>query len=224
VFAAAVAAGVAAALVLAGCGGSGATATPNGVEKLPADQILSKSLAAAEKAKSVRVSGTAPGGSRLDLAMSADTTRALVTSGGATLEVLHVNQAYYLKAGKDFWAGHVGAASAAALADKYVKVGSGVATQFKQFTDIASLFGSLKPTGTLSKGNTKTVNGTPSVELLDSKDTSVLYVSTVGEPYPVEINQPGANGGTITFTDWNKPISVTVPPKSQVVDLTSVTG
>ena len=202
----------------------GAAAAPNGVEKLPADQILSKSLAAAEKAKSVRVSGTAPGGSQLDLAMSADTTRALVTSGGATLEVIHVKQAYYLKAGKDFWTGHVGAASAATLADKYVKVGAGVATQFKQFTDIASLFGSLKPTGTLSKGKTKTVNGTPSVELLDSKDTSVLYVLTVGEPYPVEINQPGSSGGTITFTDWNKPVSVAVPPNSQVVDLTSVTG
>jgi hypothetical protein len=221
---AAVAAGLVSTVVVAGCGSSGSNApVPNGVEKLPAAKILSTSISAAEKATSVHVSGTAPGGARLDLKLSRDSTDAVVTSGGTSLEIIHVKGAYYLKADAAFWtAAHV--AAAATLAGKYVKVSSAAADQFKQFTDISTLFGSLKPSGTISKGPTASVNGTKGVALVDSKNSSILYVSMFDRPYPLQILQSGASGGTVNFTDWNKPVSVAVPPKSQVVDLTAATG
>jgi hypothetical protein len=34
---------------------------------------------------------------------------------------------------------------------------------------------------------------------------NTIYVATTGKPYLVKITSPGSNGGTLIFTNYNKP-------------------
>ena len=44
-----------------------------------------------------------------------------------------------------------------------------------------------KPEGDVTKGDTKTIDGTPAIGLVDSKGGGKLYVATTGEPVPLSI-------------------------------------
>jgi hypothetical protein len=45
-------------------------------------------------------------------------------------------------------------------------------------------------------------------------------VATSGKPYPLQIAKGGSESGTITFSDWNKPVTITAP--SNAVDLSEL--
>ena len=59
-----------------------------------------------------------------------------------------------------------------------------------------------------------TVNGQKVVALTDTAKHGTLYVAASGKPYPVAIVKSGANGGRISFGQFNKPVSLTPPPNA----------
>jgi hypothetical protein len=63
------------------------------------------------------------------------------------------------------------------------------------------------PLGTLSKAGT-TVGGMAAI-LLKSATGVTVAVAAHGTPFPLEIVSPGS--GSLTFTDWNKPVTVKKP-------------
>lgn len=89
---------------------------------------------------------------------------------------------------------------------------SGEFAQLGSLTNMSQLLGTvLGQHGSLSKTGTSTVSGKKVVGVKDTSKGGVLYVATTGKPYPVQISKTGSTGGTVTFDDWNAPLTITAP-------------
>jgi hypothetical protein len=225
---------VAAAAFLAGCGpkadNTTAPTTPasNGVEALPADEILTKATAALTAAKSYHVKGdiTQEGQtSKLDFKVAGKNLSGTVETKGLNIEIIKVGNDLYLKAPDAFWTSLLPPgkeSSLALLRGKYVKADA-TSGAFATLGNAFTADEILKPEGTVSKGETKTFDGVPAIGLIDSKDKSVLYVATRGEPLPLAIESPD-NKGVTTFTEYNQPVDIKAPPAAEVFDLKGLLG
>ena len=245
--------------VLAGCGSSSSsseaattaaagtsTQPANGIEKLPATEILSASLAAGKAASSFTVKGAITEGGEetsLDLVLGTDTGEGTIVTQGVTLSTVSVDGNLYFKTSGDGWATLLrsagdGADNAAGKAlgdlvgDKWLKlpanpdsldaagglIGVLLGTLGGLIQKDALLEAFLSPDDTPAVKGTGDVNGTPVVFLDDSEGGGTLSIQTVGEPYPVQITgSDSESSGEINFTDWNAPVSVTAP--TDVVDI-----
>lgn len=234
--------------VLAGCGGSdsssnaattaAAQAQPaNGIEKLPAQEILDKSLAAANAATSVSIKGsiTVEGQeTSLDLQLGTNAAEGSFTAQGISIKIIATGSKSYLKlTGGDFakLAGQddspeVAKAVSALIGDKWLLVpeDSGVdeLVGLGQFAKKDSLVkGILEPSGDVTVKGTGEVDGIPVVFIESSDGGGTLAIQTVGEPLPVQITgSDGSGSGEVNFTGWNAPVTVTAP--TDVVDISAL--
>ena len=232
--------------VLAGCGSSSsdtvastaaadtATQAPNGVEKLSAQEILDKSLAATKAASSVTVKGSITQEGQevsLDLVLGTDAADGSFKAQGIEVDLrVTGGKSYFKLSGEDFAkiAGQgdnpeIAEAVSALIGDKWLLVpadsGSDELAGLGQFGEKDSLLKDiLSPDGQVSVKGTGEVGGVPVVFLESTEGEGTLAIQTVGEPYPVQIEGDGTDGsGKITFSDWNAPVSVTAP--TDVVDI-----
>ncbi|MFG2459216.1 hypothetical protein ACGFWE_19405 [Streptomyces sp. NPDC048523] len=225
------------ALVVTGTGLTGCSEDPdagtNGVGKLPAEQIQSKTRAAAESADALRLSGnvvTSGRTYRLDMRLSSAGGSGSVTAEGSTFQLLRIGEELYLKADAGFWTkaddkgddkGEDTDAAAGKLDGKYVKVPSGdpAYKKFSGFTDkdvlldgLLTLHGSLDTDGHHEQAGTRTIRITG-----DQGDGGTLDVSLEGQPYPLRLARAGG-AGTLTFSAWGKNFSLAEPGKDETVD------
>ena len=116
-----------------------------------------------------------------------------------------------------FWRTFASAAAAQLLHDKWLK---GSATKqpfvaFAQFMSIDALVSeAFKGHGKLTNLGERTYKGEKVVAIRDSKDGSIFYVAATGKPYPVA----ASGGGSISFTDWNKQVSISAPKGAVNID------
>ena len=217
---------VAGALISAGCGSSGAasssssTTTANGEASKTAAQVLGDAKAASQSASSVHISitglsGTVSGAS-LDLARGTGATGTL-TFKGQPVDLVVVGGTTYFTGPAAFWTQATGSASSAKLfAGKWLKIPSATAASsvgdIKGLTDMTTFFsGLLAPNATLTNAGATTFRGAPAVKLTSATGGS-LYVAATGQPYPLGISEPSAQGAAQgTFTGWNAPVTVTAP-------------
>jgi hypothetical protein len=221
------------ALVVTGTGLTGCSDDPdegtNGVGKLSADQIQTKTQAAAKSADTVRLSGTVVTSGRtykLDMRLKSDGGSGSVTSEGATFRLLRIDDQLYLKADADFWGqegakGDSDAAAADKLEGKFVKVPQGDASykKFSGFTDkdvllesLLTLHGALGTDGHHEQSGIRTIRITG-----DEGSGGTLDVSLEGQPYPLRLERAGG-AGTLTFSGWGKSFSLKEPGKDETVD------
>ncbi|MFF9087004.1 hypothetical protein ACF1BE_11410 [Streptomyces sp. NPDC014991] len=215
------------AMVLSGCGGGDdPDAGTNGVGKLPAGKIQSRSRAAADGAAAVRLSGTVVTSGRtyrLDMRLKADGGTGSVTSQGAAFRLLRIGRELYLKAGADFWdhADGDGDGAVGKLDGKYVKVPQGdpAYKKFSGFTDKDVLLdGLLTLHGTLATEGHHDQGGTPTIRVTGDKGAGgTLDVSLQGTPYPLRLVRAGG-AGTLRFSDWGRNFALTEPATSDTVD------
>ncbi|MBM3697247.1 MAG: hypothetical protein FJW78_02005 [Actinobacteria bacterium] len=216
--------------VMAGCGGgydaqSGAATSdePNGVEKLPAKEILTTSAAAMGTASSVTVSGSAQDDGSgpelsLDLVLGTGVGEGTTSLGGTPLmEFRETGGKMYWKITREGAEAILGPGEASTLiggrwlvapadADSDEGLGPGA------FGDKDELLASLVQEGaTATVTGTGEVKGTPVVfvRTKGSDGASTLAIQTVGEPYVVQVK--GKEAGNIEFTNWNAPVTVTAP-------------
>ncbi|KUN46274.1 hypothetical protein [Streptomyces olivochromogenes] len=217
---------------LTGCSSEDPDAGTNGVGKLSATEIQSKSRKAATSAEAVRLAGTVVSNGRtykLDMRLKSDGGTGSVTSEGASFHLLRVGRHLFLKAGAEFWNhqdGKSGATSAdTAAADKldgkYVKVPSGdpAYKRFISFTDkdvlldgLLTLHGSLATDGHHEQSGVRTIRITG-----DKGAGGTLDVSLKGTPYPLLLVRAG-DAGTLSLTDWGKSFALAEPAKDETVD------
>jgi len=214
--------------VLAGCGssydaaaGGDASGEPNGVEKLPAKEILTKSAAAMATASSFSVSGsTKDDGTELSLDLTLGTGVGEGTTslnGKPLMEFRETGGKIYWKITREGAEAILGPGDASkAIGGRWVvaptssddneSLGPG------EFGDKDALLASLVQEGaTATTAGTGEVNGTPVVFVKTGSgaDAATLAVQTLGEPYIVQVKGEGT--GDIRFSDWNVPVSVTAP-------------
>ncbi|MFL5915385.1 MAG: hypothetical protein ACJ752_07080 [Gaiellaceae bacterium] len=209
---------VLAGVVLAGCGGHGKSAASNGEASKSADKVLADAKAAADSASSARVSGNIVSGGtpiKLDLSMGSGQAKGSMSTSGLSFDLIRIGNTAYIKGSDDFYKHFAGAAVAQLLHDKWLKASivSGRFASFAPLTSISVLFDKVASNhGKLANDGAKTLDGQKVVEIRDTSDNSKLYVAATGKAYPVAIvGGKKSQSGTITFSDWNKPLQVSAP-------------
>lgn len=206
-------------------------------------KLYQQAVAALGRIDTVHVTGTgSQGGSTYALDLSiAKGKGATGTVGidGATIHLVQAADAMYLQMDADTLKVLGGAAGASvpgsiltALKDKWLKVptsvaGGGPLADFAELSDLGSLAGDFAPQGPLSIKDRKQINGKAAVGLLGigsagstGSGGSVLYIEDGGDHLPLQYVPAGQ--GEFNFVDYGKPVTVTAPPSSNVVDLSQL--
>jgi len=213
---------------MAGCSGgydapSGADtpAAPNGIEKLPAQEMLTTSAAAMATASSVAVfaslkeDGTAMS---FDLVLGTGVGQGTMSLNGTTLmEFRELDGKMYWKSTREGAEAILGPGDASKIiGGRWVVTPTGTEDGEVpgpgDFGDKDDLLASLVQEGAKATvTGTGEVDGTPVVfvKTTGSDGTSTLAIQTVGEPYVVQVK--GKEAGNIEFTNWNAPVTVTAP-------------
>ena len=209
---------VLAGVVLAGCGGHGSSASANGEASKSADKVLADAKAAADSARSARVSGNIVSDGtpiKLDLSMGSGQAKGSMSTSGLSFDLIRIGNTAYIQGSDDFYKHFAGAAVAQLLHGKWLKasISSGRFASFEPLTSISLLFDKVASNhGKLANDGAKTFDGQKVVEIRDTSDNSKLYVAATGKAYPVAIvGGKKGQSGTITFSDWNKPLQVSAP-------------
>lgn len=211
-----------AAAALAACGGS----SSNGVASKSPNAIVTATTKAALTLKSVHVYGkvvnaTSTVSLNLRIVAGKGATGSM-DENGLAFQIVTNSKDTYLKAGPALWNRYSPAVSAL-LANKWLMAPNGSSqfaslfTSLSQFTDLTTFFsGVFASHGTLTKGKTSTIDGVSVIGVIDTTQGGTLWVATSGKPYPIEISsaggaQTGGKSGSISFNDFNAPVSLTAP-------------
>lgn len=197
-----------------------ASPTPNGVERLDAEQILERTSVAANAAESVKVKATTAaqtGEAVLEMSLTKTGSQGK-QSGTNQLEIIASDGTLYLKGDQTFNEAVAGPTRAPELEGKWVSVPANdpQASSFSSLTSSTAFFTSLlRAEGDPKKVAPKEVDGVRCVGLQSQAGT--LWVSTIGEPYPVAVEARQAGQGRVTLSDWNAAVTITPPPADQVI-------
>jgi hypothetical protein len=221
---------VLAAMLLAGCGGSTKAAPPNDEASKPALQVLADAKAAATSASSAHVAGNlVSNGTRITLDLSLARNKGAkgsVSINGLDFELVKIGDTAYIKGSDAFYRHFAGSAIAQLIHGRWIKAPT-TSKQFHSFAALASVSGIFAEIaahhGRLVNDGKATFEGQPVVVIRDVSDDSKLYVAATGTPYPVAIvGGKRKQSGTVTFSDWNRPVSLSAP--SGALDISSFGG
>ncbi|HEY3714781.1 MAG TPA: hypothetical protein VGL39_09660 [Jatrophihabitantaceae bacterium] len=240
-------ASIAGAVLLAGCSssstkGKGTTtpaSTPNsstsstpgaGNSSVSAPELEKKVVAATQAATSLHLVGTGAGDGgkpvAFDIHFGPHKTAGSITQNNQPIKLINPGGAsVYFQADDSLWKQVGGAAAVSMFHGKWVKV----AANDKRFADLSSSFdkdsllGGMfsDDSGDLQVVGPSTVDGTAAIEYRDA-DHNELYVAATGKPVLLKLVDLSNDGGTLTFSDYDKPYSFSPPPASQTVDFSKV--
>jgi hypothetical protein len=237
--------------LLAGCAGStspkppaptakpsASASAPVALASLPAAQILSKALAAANAVGSVHLNATARTGSSSGVyhqnVSSAAGNQVITNSDGGQLTVLVVAGVGYLRGnaislGKLF-RGH----AISTLTGRWISVRPGE-PGYHEITGgitLSSVMSEFMPAGPLTSTGPRTVDGrpvigvrgtAPAVAGVPQGQPVTLYVAAAGLPLPVSYQAgTGPDQATATFSRWGQAVHVAAP--ANPLPISSVTG
>ena len=225
----------AAVVFVAGCGGGGGSAgggastQTSSLATKPPGVVVAAASKAAESASSVHMSGA---GNQAGKPISLDLTfvrgkgaTGTISLNGAKFDLILIGDTAYIRAGPTFWKKYAGPTGVAQLLNnKWLKFSANNA-QLGPLTKLAnqqSFFALLKTHGKLENKGDTTFKGQSVVAINDTTQGGTLYVASSGTPYPVGIAQGGSSSGTITFDNWNQPVTLTAPKGA--LDFSQLTG
>ena len=189
-------------------GQAGAASAANGIEKLPAQEALSRAKKAFIGAPGVHVVFSARAEkTTADIQLQGnDRASVSMAKEGETVKVTVVGSVAYLRT-KD-------------LGDQWIKTSTSDKdyAKFSPLTKRDQLFqefvtNAAKPPMTSGPGGK--VNGHDSVKL--ASGTVAIYLATDADPYPLRVVDTADNGGTVDFIGYGTQMAITEPPASKVV-------
>jgi hypothetical protein len=189
-----------------------------------AKQLVLAAIKASSKASGFTIQGSVGQGADkvvLNLSLSdSKHGKGTLVNDGQTISLLQIGNTVYFKADKAFWTSNGGAAAATLFANRWVygPASNKDFTSFASFLnprDITGQFLSPPPSATFREVGTSTVNGSP-VTVIAGKggaQTGTLDIASHGTPYIVRLKVTGgtSGAGTVTFTNFNKSVSVKAP-------------
>jgi hypothetical protein len=149
-----------------------------------------------------------------------------VSINGLGFDLVKIGDTAYIKGSDAFYQHFAGPAVAQLIHGKWIKAPT-TSKQFRSFAALASVSGLFAEIGAnhgklVNDGKT-TYKGQPVVVIRDLSDDSKLYVAATGKPYPVALVGGRKNqSGTVTFSDWNQPVSLSAP--SGALDVSQFLG
>jgi hypothetical protein len=208
------------AALLAGCGSS-SSSSDNGLAAKSPEEIVAAARHAAAGAATVHIAGsTVSEGKPISLNMelvAGKGAKGRITLEGVSIDVIEVENAFYVSGSAAFYRRVAGPAAAALLQGKWLKApaGAGDFSSLRQLTDLGTLIDSaLASHGALAHAGTATIAGQKAVGVTDTTKGGTLYVAATGTPYPLEIVKSATPPGRISFDRWNQPVALTPPPNA----------
>lgn len=210
-----------------GNGGGGSTAATNGVEKQSSTQALTSARVALRGATSTHLTGTVTSdGSpvQLDLTLAGNNSQGTLTINNNDVQLIKVGDTVFIKGDPDFLKQFAGgnAAAVEALNGKWLQTPS--TSDFDNFTiegfanELKGGSGSDAVQGKVSRS---TLNGKP-VAVITQNDGSTLTIADTGTPFPLALSSKGSDGGQLTFSDYNKAVTISAPDASEVLDINAL--
>jgi hypothetical protein len=192
-----------------------------------ANAIVTKALANTEAASSVHMAGGIANAGKpitfgLTLVRGQGCEGTLSTSKTATFQLVYLGQSIWLKPSDAFYTSQgINKATLSLLSGKYIKVKS-TDPKMGDFAKVCTLSGLLSNFGPQS-GKTyaatpATFGGQPAIKITRHGETGYAYVSDTASPLLLQVAKPGASGGSIQFTNYNAPVTITAPPAAQTID------
>ncbi len=222
------------AVVLVATGGSkkkgGATSALNGVQTQTGTDALATAREALRAATGVEISGTVRNNGqaiRLDLTLDGNNdSQGTLTINNNDVQLIKVSQTVFIKGDMDFLKQYAGNDTAAlnALNGKWLKAAT--TTDFDLFTldGFAGLLKGGTGTATVDTNVTQSTLNGRQIVVVSQTDGSTLDIANTGPAVPLVLNAKGSDGGQLTFSNYNKPVSITAPPASDVFDVSSSTA
>jgi hypothetical protein len=218
------------AIVLVATGGKKGGAALNGVQNENGTDALAASREALRAAQSVQITGTvfdAGAPIRLDLTLaSGNNSQGTLTINNADVQLIKIGSDVFVKGDMDFLKKYAGNNTAVLnqLNGKWLKTAT--TTDFDLFTldGFASLLkGGTGTSAVVPKVTQSTLDG-QKVVVVSQKDGSALDIANTGPALPLKLDSKGDNGGTVTFSSYNKANAIIAPPASQVFDASKLGG
>ncbi|MFC5723448.1 hypothetical protein ACFP1Z_25110 [Streptomyces gamaensis] len=223
---------------------SGAGASPsqpakprNELQGLSAKEISEKAKQAMLSASSVRMKADItmeengkPQAMKMDLALDTKgNCTGTISAEGAQLQVIGMGEKFWMKPDEAYFKnmGPEGEAVGELFKGRYLHgtVEDGDLKEFaemcnlavvrKQFTEEAG------SGGRWTKGELTTLDGQSALPLANNEGKTV-HVAATGKPYLLKMSKTGEEAGTMTFTDWDKPVTVTAPAESESIDVSKL--
>lgn len=212
-----------------GTGVAHAATTPDPLKNWSVTHIEATSIANAEAASSLTLSGSfkQSGGTvalNIGIKKGQGCTATTVDSKTGTMKTIVIGKTVYLYLDKKFWTsagGSSGAAIYAQIHGRYMKVSS--ASLAKSLTPLCNLQGDITGSGgtkvTVTRGKVSTLDGVRVLELKNS-DGSDVYVTDSSKPEIFEMTSPaGSKDGAGTLrVHVGARFTLAAPPASDVVN------
>ncbi|CAM5434551.1 hypothetical protein [Streptomyces narbonensis] len=180
-----------------------------------------------------------------------DECTGLMKIGGGTSELRRVDDFTYMKGDEAFWRVSMAGqgvpegqidATIELVKGRWLKIAPGQAgaSDLSEVCDLEGLLASLDEEkgapGDLKRGPDGEVDGTPvatlvkkdtgdetSAEETAAPETTTVSVSQEGKPYILKIDKTGGEEpGSMTLSEFDEPVDVTVPPADETVDLSKL--
>ncbi|MFG2791313.1 hypothetical protein [Streptomyces sp. NPDC048419] len=219
---------------------------------LSADEIGDRAMKATTGASSLRMKGTvqddeSAGTIRIDMALDKKNecagTLGMGTRGKADL--IKTGDTVYMKYDEAFLREQSKGESKAdvdaavgMLAGKWTRMSAkgSDAKDIASFCDLNSVLGGAEDVGsdgssggaddpTATRAGTAQVDGATAavLKVKDGKDRYTMYVATEGKPYLLRLDSTGTDAGSITFSDFEKPVPAQ-KPAGKILDLDALGG
>ncbi|MFI6418836.1 hypothetical protein ACIBG6_15725 [Streptomyces sp. NPDC050842] len=232
---------------------AGATGCSQGDDKaadpfagLAADAIVDKAVATTKAATSFHMNGQGKtDGQEMTVDFSVDDKGSCKGSmqaagKGGKAELIGTGGVSYMKGDDAFWSSTAGeeggsaeeaGAMSALLKGRWMKMPAGDEGP-DAFCDLKTIVKDMDedtPRKGLTRGDDADVDGTPAATLTTKAtkgETTTFYVAKdSAKPYILRVVEAGGKEpGTVTFTEYDKPVTVTAPPADQVVDMAELAG
>jgi hypothetical protein len=232
------AAAIAASATACASGGSRTAGSSALVGKSP-DQIVQKSVADLKAASSVRITGklvdsgqgvtlnlvdVAAQGCQGTIGLAARTAVTGSAAASGTADLVVSGGTVYMKLNQSFFKNADLGLPASEFSDvvgKYIKLTStSDLASFAQLCDPSTLAGAFakEDTGFVTAGSAM-INGQPALGFKQPKNTAngTVYVSDTATPEIVRITGP-SNEGSVDFSGYDVPATITAPPAGEVID------
>ena len=219
---------------------------------LSADEIGDRAMKATTGASSLRMKGTvqddqSAGTIRIDMALNKKNECAGTLGMGAQgkTDLIKTGDTVYMKYDEAFLReqskGESKAdvdAAVSMLAGKWTKMSAkgSDAKDIASFCDLNTVLGGAEDVGsdgssggagdpTATRAGTAQVDGTTAavLKVKDGKDRYTMYVATEGKPYLLRLDSTGTDAGSITFSDFEKPVPAQ-KPAGKILDLDALSG
>jgi hypothetical protein len=201
---------------LSACGGT----KLNGEQSKTGSQVAQDAINALRGTSSVRMAGNATSGNApvtLDLTFKGNDTKGSLSSNGSSFQIVKIGDKAYIKGDKATYTSIAGAAAAQLIGDRWLLMSGDKASNLTDIT-LSSFTSSFNSSSKWSKTVQQAkLDGEKVVVITDTSDGSKLYVANTGKPYPLKAEKSGSDGGSLTFSNYEKSVTITAP--ADAIDL-----